>query len=182
MVVIAPCDSLGGGVPGGVDLGDDAAGVRLDHLRAVAEIDFVAVVMRRVVARGHDHAGDGAQVAHGEGELRGGARAVEDAGVAAVPGRDLGREAGEIGGEKTGVMRDDDFRPAAPAFALATTRSRYSAKPWVARATLSKFIAFVPTQGYCGRPRSLGVPRSAAVTILPMVRPRIPPVPKASER
>ena len=40
-----------------VHLRDDPAGVRLDHLRAVVEVNFVAVVVRRIVARGDDDAG-----------------------------------------------------------------------------------------------------------------------------
>ena len=55
----------------------------------------------------------------------------------------------------------------------------YEINPRVARLILKKFIAFVPTQANCGRSISVGVPRSVAVTILPMVRPRNPPVPKA---
>ena len=52
--------------------------------------------------------------------------------------------------------------------------------PCVARLIFKKFIAFVPTHGNSGRSPSRAFPRSALVTILPMVRPRRPPVPKAS--
>ena len=37
-----------------VDFRDDTAGVRLDHLCAIAEVDFVTVVMRWIMAR-RDH-------------------------------------------------------------------------------------------------------------------------------
>ena len=77
-------------------LRDDAAGMRLDHLRAVVEVNFVAVVVRRVVARGDDDAGARAEVTHGEGKFRRRARPVEDEGIAAVFGRDFRRELGEI--------------------------------------------------------------------------------------
>ena len=44
-------------------------GVRFDHLRAVVEIYFVTVVVRRVVARSDHCSRAGAQVAHGKREL-----------------------------------------------------------------------------------------------------------------
>ena len=43
---------------------------RRDQLRAVAEVDLVAVVLRRVVAGGDHHPGRAAEVADGEGEHR----------------------------------------------------------------------------------------------------------------
>ena len=57
---------------------------------------------------------------------------------------------------------------------------RYATSPRVARLILKKFIAFVPTHGNCGRSSLRALPRSAAVTIFPIVRPRSPPVPNAS--
>ena len=35
---------------------DDPAGVRLDHLRAIVEVNFVAVIVRRIMTRGDDDA------------------------------------------------------------------------------------------------------------------------------
>src|SRR5690606_6799675 len=68
----AACRRVHGGVGvagDGVDLADDAARVRFDHLRAVVEVDLEAVVMRRVVARGNHDPRVRTGVADGEGKL-----------------------------------------------------------------------------------------------------------------
>ena len=49
-----------------VHLGDDAAGVRLDHLRAIGKVNFVAVVVRWVMARRDNDTSAGAQISHGK--------------------------------------------------------------------------------------------------------------------
>ena len=77
----------------GVHLRDDAAGVRLDDLRAVVEINFVAVVVRRVVAGGDDDARARPQIAHGKRQLRRRARPVEEESIAAILRRHFARRA-----------------------------------------------------------------------------------------
>src|SRR5438270_13091253 len=67
-------------------------------------------------------------------------------------------------------------------FALRFQSCRYATHPCVARLMLKKLIAFVPTHGNSGRSIARAFPRSAAVTLFPMVRPRIPPVPNDSVR
>jgi hypothetical protein len=84
------------GPTGGVNSGDDPTGMRFDHLRAVAKVNFVTVVVRRIVACRNHHARARAQIADSEGKLRRRSRSVEDEGVAAVFRRDLGRELREI--------------------------------------------------------------------------------------
>ena len=59
----------------GLDCGGDLGVGRRHDLGAVAEVDLVAVVLRRVVARGHHHARDAAEVADRVGEDRGRKRA-----------------------------------------------------------------------------------------------------------
>ena len=93
-----------------VHLLDDAVGVGIDDLRAVVEIGFEAVVVRRIVAGGEDDAGVGAEFAHGEGKLRRGARAFEEIGIAAEIRADLGAEFREIAREMAGVMGEDEHR------------------------------------------------------------------------
>ena len=96
---------------------DDAAGVRLDHLRAVVEVNLVAVVVRRVVARGDDYARARVQVAHRKGEFRRRTRPIENAGVATVFGRDVRRQSGEFTREKTRVVGDHEPRQTLDLFA-----------------------------------------------------------------
>lgn len=89
--------------------------MRLDHLGAVGEVTFEAVVVQGIVAGGDDHAGIGAGVADGEGELGGGARSLEEEGIAAVLDGDICAKLGELAGEMAGVMGNAEFRPAGPA-------------------------------------------------------------------
>ncbi len=93
-----------------VDLGDDPAGVRLDDLGSVAEVDLVAVIVRRIVARGDDDPRAGIDQAHAEAELRRGARAGEDKHVHAILRRDARGQFGEILGKVPRVMGDGDAR------------------------------------------------------------------------
>ena len=93
----------------GVDLRDDAAGLRLDDLRAVVEIDFVAVVVRRVVAGRDDDARLRAGQPHRETQFRRRARRLEETHVAAVLGGDPGDEIREIAREVPGVIGDDEL-------------------------------------------------------------------------
>ena len=89
---------------------DDAARVRLHHLRAVAEVHLVAVVVRRIVARGDDDARVRALVAHRKGKLRRRARRGEEADIAPEIHRDLGGELRELPREMARVVRDRDLR------------------------------------------------------------------------
>lgn len=91
----------------GVDLGDDRAGVRFDDLGTVVEVDFVTVIVGRVVAGGEDGAGVGVEVADGEGKFGGGAGVVEEVDIAAVLRGDLGAERYEFAGEVAGVVGED---------------------------------------------------------------------------
>src|SRR5207244_2655001 len=52
-------------------------------------------------------------------------------------------------------------------FPRAFQSCRYATSPCVARLTLKKFIAFVPTHGNSGRSLGEAFPRSATVTIFP---------------
>ena len=81
---------------------------RRDDLAAVAEVDLVAVVLRRVVARGHHHPGHRAQVPDREGQQGSGQRPREDQRPQSGAGDDLGGVAGEDVGVVAGVVPDDD--------------------------------------------------------------------------
>ena len=91
-----------------VDRGGDLGVGRRHDLAAVAEVDLVAVVLRRVVARGHHHAGDAAEVADREGQQR--AWAAAGAAPAREPGagHHLGGVAREDVGVVAGVVPDHD--------------------------------------------------------------------------
>ena len=91
-------------------------GMRLDDLRAVVEVNFVAVVVGRVVAGGDDDARACAQITNGERKFRRRARAIEDEGIAAVLRRDFCRERGKVFREMARVVCDHDFGSARDAF------------------------------------------------------------------
>ena len=93
----------------GVDLRDDAAGLRFDDLRAVVEVHLVTVVVRRVVAGGDDDARLRAGQPHGKREFGRGTRRLEEAHVAAVLGGDLGDEVRKVAREVPGVVGDDEL-------------------------------------------------------------------------
>ena len=92
-----------GGDPGG----DLAVGGR-DDLAAVAEVDLVAVVLRRVVAGGDHHAGRAAQLADREREERRGQRPRHHERLEPGAGHDLRGVAGEDVGVVAGVETDHD--------------------------------------------------------------------------
>ena len=93
----------------GVHFGNDAASVRFHHLGSIIEVNFVTVIVRRIVAGGDDNARVRFQVTHGKGEFRSRARSFENKGVATVLRRDSGSQRGELPRKKAGVMRDDEF-------------------------------------------------------------------------
>ena len=88
--------------------------MRRDELSRRRQVHLVAVVLRRIVRRGHHHAGVGSEPADGEGQHRRGQRAVEsnrrppnDAMIAALSRAKITRVA-------AGIEADDDRRSAAP--------------------------------------------------------------------
>ena len=68
IVVMSPGRSCApvGSLPVGVYLRDDPAGVRLDDLRAVVKVNFVTVIVRRIVAGGDDDSGVRLEITDGE--------------------------------------------------------------------------------------------------------------------
>jgi len=69
--------------------------VRGRHLRAVVPVGFVAVVFRRVVARGDHDARVGLEVADGEGKLGRRPERAEEVGLDSVGREDTGGDLGE---------------------------------------------------------------------------------------
>ena len=90
------------------DLRRDPDVRRRHDLAAVAEVDLVAVVLRRVVARGHHHAGDAAELADRERQQRGGQRPRQQQRVEPGAGHHLGGVAGEDVGVVARVETDHD--------------------------------------------------------------------------
>ena len=87
--------------------------MRLDHLRAVVEINLVAIVVRRVVA-GRDHdARARAQMTDGEREFRRRARTFEDAGITAIFRGSLRSQLGKLFREMPRIVGDHDLGPLA---------------------------------------------------------------------
>src|SRR4051812_23019284 len=84
--------------------------MRLHDLRAIAEVNFVAVVVRRIVARGDDNAGIRPFLAHRERKLRSRARRGEKADIASEIYRHLRRQLGELSRKMPRIMRDGDLR------------------------------------------------------------------------
>ena len=82
----------------------------LGDLTTVFEVNFVAVVFRRIVARGEVDARLGLHMAHGKGQLRRGTGSLEKVGVAAQIGDDFCRQLGELAGKKPRVMAETDSR------------------------------------------------------------------------
>ncbi len=95
----------------GDPLGDLGVGGRHD-LAAVAEVDLVAVVLRRVVAGGDHHAGDAAELADREGQERCRQRPGEDQGAQAGAGHHLRGVPREHVGVVAGVVADHHGRAA----------------------------------------------------------------------
>ena len=94
----------------GIHFGNHPAGVRLDHLRSVAEVNFVAIIVRWIVARRNHDAGVCFEITDSKRKLWHGARPVEHARVATVFSCDFRRNFGELFREKTRIMRDHDLR------------------------------------------------------------------------
>ena len=92
----------------GRDPGRDLGVGRRHDLAAVAEVDLVAVVARRVVARGDHHAGGAAELADREREDRGRQRSGQDVRREPGAGHHLGGVAGEDVGVVAGVVPDHD--------------------------------------------------------------------------
>ncbi len=105
----------------GVDLRRDQGIVRRHDLRAAAalldgvaaQVDLVAVVLRRVVAGGDHHAAVALQRPHGVGEQRGGQRGRHQEGLDAGGGEDRRGFFREDVGVVAGVVADDGARPGA---------------------------------------------------------------------
>ena len=91
-----------------VHLRNDPAGVWLNYLRAVAEINLVAIIVRGVVTRRDHDARAGFEVTNRKRKLRHRARAVEHARVATVFSCDFGRKFRELFREKARIMRDHE--------------------------------------------------------------------------
>ncbi len=91
-------------------LGDDRV-VGRDDLGAVAQVDLVAVVGGRVVARGDHDAAVGAEVTHREGEHRRGQRPRQHDRATARGGEHARRVLGEAQRLVPGVVADHDGRP-----------------------------------------------------------------------
>ena len=102
----------------GVHLGNHGLIVRGDELGAVVEVGLEAVVVSGVVGSGEHYARVGIQLADGEGNLGGGAGAVEQGAVATQVGGDAGAVFGEVAGEVAGVVAHHDEGLAAGAFGL----------------------------------------------------------------
>ena len=69
---------------GRVYFSDDSARVRLNHLRPIAEVDFIAVVMRGIVTRRYHDARGCFEIANGEGEFWHRTRPIEYKRIATV--------------------------------------------------------------------------------------------------
>ena len=89
------------------DGGRDARVDRRDDLRAVLPVNLVAVVLGRVVARGHHYAGGGAQLLHGEADEGCRHRLPEEQHLQACLGEDQGGVLGELAAQPPGVASDD---------------------------------------------------------------------------
>ena len=90
------------------DPGGDLGVGRRHDLAAVAEVDLVAVVLRRVVARRHHHTGHAAELADRERQQGSGQRPRHHQRAQPGAGHHLGGVAGEDVGVVAGVVPDDD--------------------------------------------------------------------------
>ena len=106
----------------GRDPGGDLDVGRRHDLAAVAEVDLVAVVLRRVVAGRHHHPGDAAQLADREGQQRRRQRPRQHQRAQPGAGHHLGGVAGEDVGVVAGVVADDDGGFAGSAVVLQVRR------------------------------------------------------------
>ena len=117
----SPRGTSASGADGGDPRGDLGVGRRHD-LAAVAEVDLVAVVLRRVVARGHHHAGHAAELADREGQQRRRQRPRHHQRPEPGAGHHLGGVAGEDVGVVAGVVPDHDGRAGRGAVVLEVRR------------------------------------------------------------
>ena len=137
---------LGQRTDGGDARGDLRVGRRHD-LAAVAEVDLVAVVLRRVVTGGHHHPGHAAELADREGQQRCRQRPRHDESAQSCAGHHLGGVAGEHVGVVAGVVPDHHgCSRGAPA------SLRYAARPAAVRVTTTRFIRFGPAPSAPRRP------------------------------
>src|SRR4029079_10662423 len=90
-------------------LGDDSAGVWIDHLRAVVEINLITVVVWRIVAGGDYNSCTSVQMANGKRKLRDRTRTIEHKRVATIFSCEFGRQLSEFFREESRVMRDHEF-------------------------------------------------------------------------
>ena len=128
------------------------AGVGRRHdLAAVAEVDLVAVVLRRVVARGDHHAGRAAELADREGQHGRRQRPRHHPDLEPGARHHLGGVAGEVVAAVPRVEADHHRAGRRPA------PCRYAASPAAARMTTTRFIRFGPAPT---APRSPAVPNS----------------------
>jgi len=79
-----------------IDLLDDSCGMRLNDLAAVIEVDFVAVVGWRIVARRDVDARLRRALADSKAQFRGGARFGENQGITTGSGDNLGGKIREL--------------------------------------------------------------------------------------
>ena len=87
-------------------LGGDGGGVLGRQLGAVGPVDFIAVVLRGVVAGGDVQARSTAVLPHSEGQLRGGAHGLEQAHGDTVARHHFGGGTGELLGVDPAVVAD----------------------------------------------------------------------------
>ena len=94
-----------------VHLGNDPRRLRLHHLRPVVEIDLVAVVVRRIMARCEHDPRRRVRVAHRERKLRRRARQREQADIHPVLARHLRRQLREMPRKMPRIVRDHNLGP-----------------------------------------------------------------------
>ena len=85
--------------------------MRFDYLRAIAEVNLVTVVVRRVVAGSDDNAGVGLQIADSKGKLRSRTRAIKDNGVTSVSRRGFCCKPGKFLREMPSIMVIHQLKP-----------------------------------------------------------------------
>ena len=152
--------------------------MRLDHLAAVARVKFHAVVVGRIVAGGDHDPGMGAGGTDRKRKLRRRTVLGKKQRVDAEHIERLRGLLGEGGRKITRVVRDHHAE-----FFARITLKQISAESGNGAAHVARVgHAVRQLEGEIGRSSGWGLPASALVTILPMVRPRIPPVPKAMSR
>src|SRR5437667_8230473 len=84
--------------------------MRLNHLGPVAEVNFVAIVVRWIVTCCDHDAGICLEITNSKGKFWHGPRSLEHACVAAIFSRDFRCNFGELFREKARIMRDYELR------------------------------------------------------------------------